>query len=155
MRPIIQIEPWIDGSELKELKRVIKSTFVSEHKANKKLEQLIKDITKSPHAVSMTNGTAALFSALKVLGIGKGDEVIVPNMTFIASSNAVIFAGATPVLCDVDENSMCMSATEVAKVITSKTKAIMPVHLYGRSCDMDSLTKLADKFNLKIIIKIF
>jgi perosamine synthetase len=151
MKPINQIEPWIDKSELKELKRVVKSTFVSEHLLNKEFEDLIKKLTKSPHAVSMTNGTAAIFCALKALGIGEGDEVIVPNMTFIASSNAVIFAGATPVLCDVDENSMCMSAQEVAKVITSRTKAIMPVHLYGRSCDMDGLTKLAHKFNVKII----
>ena len=151
MKPIIQIEPWIDKGELKELKKVVKSTFVSEHKANKEFEDRIKSITKSPYAVSMTNGTAAIFCALKALGIGEGDEVIVPNMTFIASANAVIFAGATPVLCDVDEKSMCMSAKEVSKVITSKTKAIMPVHLYGRSCDMDSLIRLAGKFNLKII----
>jgi len=151
MKLINQIEPWIDKSELKELKRVVKSTFVSEHLLNKEFEDLIKTITKSPHAVSMTNGTAAIFCALKAFGIGEGDEVIVPNMTFIAPSNAVIFAGATPILCDVDENSMCMSAQEVAKVITSKTKAIMPVHLYGNSCDMDSLIELADKFNIKII----
>ena len=99
----------------------------------------------------MTNGTAAIFCAVKALGIGEGDEVIVPNITFIASANAVIFAGATPVLCDVEENSMCMSAQDVAKVITPRTKAIMPVHLYGRSCDMDSLIKLANEFNIKII----
>jgi len=151
MKKIIQIEPWIDKSELRELKKVIKSTFVSEHKVNQEFETLIKKITNSNHAVSMTNGTAALFCALKALGIGSGDEVIVPNMTFIASANAVIFAGATPVLCDVDKDSFCMSVKEVSKVITPKTKAIMPVHLYGKSCDMDSLKGLAKKFNLKII----
>ena len=151
MKPIIQIEPWIDKSELKELKKVVKSTFVSEHKLNEEFQTLIKQITGSPHAVSMTNGTAALFCALKALGIGAGDEVIVPNMTFIASANSVIFAGATPILCDVDETSMCMDSENVEKLITSRTKAIMPVHLYGRSCDMDSLIKLANRFGLKII----
>ena len=151
MKRVIQIEPWIDRSELKQLKRVVKSTFVSEYKLNEEFESLIKKITSSPHAVSMTNGTAALFCALKALGIGEGDEVIVPNMTFIASANAVIFAGATPVLCDVDKDSLCMSAEEASKVITSKTKAIMPVHLYGKSCDMDSLKELAISHDLKII----
>jgi perosamine synthetase len=151
MKPINQIEPWIDRKELKELKRVVKSTFVSEHNINKEFEELIKDITKSPHAVSMTNGTAALYCALKALGIGKGDEVIVPNLTFIASSNAVIFAGAKPVLCDVDKKSLCMSALEASKVLTPKTKAIMPVHLYGRSCDMDEICAFAKDNNLKII----
>ena len=151
MKRVIQIEPWIDRRELKQLKRVVKSTFVSEYKLNEEFEGLIKKITSSPHAVSMTNGTAALFCALKALGIGEGDEVIVPNMTFIASANAVIFAGATPVLCDVDKDSLCMSAEEASKVITSKTKAIMPVHLYGKSCDMDSLKELAISHDLKII----
>ena len=151
MKPINQIEPWIDKRELKELKKVIKSTFVSENKINEEFQDSIKEITGSKYAVSMTNGTAAIFCALKALGVGEGDEVIVPNMTFIASANAVIFAGATPVLCDVNENSLCMSSEDVLKVITPKTKAIMPVHLYGQSCDMDSLANLAKKYNLKII----
>lgn len=151
MKKIIQIEPWIDKRELKELKKVIKSTFVSEHKATKEFETLIQQITKSNYAVSMTNGTAALFCALKALGVGEGDEVIVPNMTFIASANAVIFTGATPVLCDVDKDSFCMSAEEASKVISPRTKAIMPVHLYGKSCDMDSLKELAKSHNVKII----
>jgi len=151
MKKIIQIEPWIDKRELKELKRVIKSTFVSENKLNEEFQDSIKQITGSKYAVSMTNGTAAIFCALKALGVGEGDEVIVPSLTFIASANAVIFAGATPVFCDVNEKSLCMSSEDVLKVITPKTKAIMPVHLYGQSCDMDSLLDLAKKFNLKII----
>ena len=72
-------------------------------------------------------------------------------MTFIASSNAVIFARAKPVLCDIDPNRLCVSAEQIEKVITNKTKAIMPVHLYGRSCDMDPIMNLAKKYNLKII----
>ena len=151
MNPIIQIEPWIDNSELVQLKKVIKSTFVSEHKLNQEFEDKIKKITGSKYAVSMTNGTAATFCALKALGIGKGDEVIVPNMTFIASSNAVIFAGATPVLCDIEEDTMCMCPKDLAKRITSKTKAIMPVHLYGRSCNMTELRKIAAAKKIKII----
>ena len=76
---ITQIEPWIDESELTELKRVVESTFVVEHDLTKEFEQMICDHTGSKYAVAMTNGTVALFSCLKALGIGKGDEVIVPN----------------------------------------------------------------------------
>ena len=99
----------------------------------------------------MTNGTAALYCGLKALDLKEEDEIIVPNMTFIASSNAVIFARAKPVLCDIDPNRLCVSAEQIEKVITNKTKAIMPVHLYGRSCDMDPIMNLAKKYNLKII----
>ena len=95
---ITQIEPWIDNDELKELTRVIESTFVVEHNLTKEFEEMICELTGSKYAVAMTNGTAALFCCLKALDIGVGDEVIVPNMTFIASANAVLMAGATPVL---------------------------------------------------------
>ena len=136
---ILQIEPWIDSAELDELKRVVDSTFVVEHDLTKEFEQRICELTGSKYAVAITNGTAALYCYIKALGIGPGDEVIVPNMTFIASANAVIMAGATPVLCEVDEKTFCIDLEEAEKCITKKTKAIMPVHLYGLSCDMDSL----------------
>jgi len=148
---IVQIEPWIDDQELYQLKRVIDSTFVSEHLLNEEFENLIKDRTNSKYAISMVNGTAALFCALKALDIKQGDEVIVPDMTFIASSNAVILAGGTPVLCDIDEESLCIAPEKIKGLITSRTKAIMPVHLYGRACDMDSIIKIAEEHKLKII----
>ena len=104
MRDFIpQIEPWIDNLELQHLKEVIDSTYVTEHKMTERFETLITDLTNARYAISTTNGTAALFCCLKALDIGPGDEVIVPNITFVASSNAVIMAGATPVFCEIKD----------------------------------------------------
>ena len=103
------------------------------------------------HAVSLANGTLALDVALKALGIGVGDEVIVTPRTFIASISCVVNAGATPVFADVELDSGNISATTIAKVITVRTKAIIPVHLAGWPCDMDSIMALADKHGLKVI----
>ena len=148
---ILQIEPWIDSAELDELKRVVDSTFVVEHDLTKEFEQRICELTGSKYAIAITNGTAALYCCIKALGIGPGDEVIVPNITFIASANAVLMAGATPVLCEVDEKTFCIDLDEAEKCITEKTKAIMPVHLYGLSCDMDSLLFFCKKHNIQMI----
>ena len=105
---IIQIEPWIGKEELSQLEGMIDSTFVTESMLTKEFEDLTKEMTSSKYAIAMTNGTAALFCELKALGIGPGDEVIIPDMTFIASANAVILAGATPVLCDIYSDTLCI-----------------------------------------------
>ena len=152
MRDFIpQIEPWIDHLELNHLKKVIDSTYVTEHNMTKEFEDLITDLTNSAYAISVTNGTMALFCCLKVLGIGEGDEVIVPNITFVASSNAVIMAGATPVFCEVNDKNFCMDVNDAQRVVTKKTKAVMPVHLYGQSCDMDSILDFALSNNLFVV----
>jgi len=148
---ILQIEPWIDHEELEQLKRVVDSTFVVEHILTKEFEELTRELTGAKYAIAMCNGTAALYCCLKALNIGPGDEVIVPNLTFIATANAVIMAGAKPVFCDVDENTFCLDAAEVKKLITKSTKAIMPVHLYGQSADMIKMKEVAKEFNLKVI----
>jgi len=133
------------------LKRVIDSTFVVEHNLTKEFEEMICELTGSKYAVAMTNGTAALFCCLKALGIGEGDEVILPNMTFIATSNAVIMTGATPVLCEIDKETFCIDMKEAENCISPITKAIIPVHLYGQSADMDAISKFAKKHNIKVI----
>jgi perosamine synthetase len=148
---IPQIQPWIDDAELKQLKRVIKSTFVVEHELTKEFEELTRKLTGAKHAIAMTNGTVALYCCLKALDIGPGDEVIVPNMTFIASANAVIMAGAIPVFCDVDRDTFCIDVAQAKKIVSSKTKAIMPVHLYGQSADMDAVSTFAKKNKLYIV----
>ena len=148
---IIQIEPWINNEELQQLRRVIDSTFVVEHDLTKEFEEKICELTGAKYAVAMTNGTMALFCCLKALGIGPGDEVIVPNVTFIATANAVIMAGATPVLCEVDPDTFCMTPQTAEPCVTTKTKAIMPVHLYGQSADMPALQEFARANGLKII----
>ena len=148
---IPQIEPWIDHEELEQLKRVIDSTFVVEHDLTTEFEKKICDLTGSKYAVAITNGTAALYCCLKALDIGPGDEVIVPNMTFIASANAVIMAGAIPVFAEIRQDTFCIDMDKAEKYITSQTKAIMPVHLYGQSVEMESVLKFAKKHNIKVI----
>jgi perosamine synthetase len=152
MRDFIpQIEPWIDGEELSQLTRVIDSTYVTENDLTAEFEQMICKLTGSRYAIAITNGTMALYCCLKALNIGPGDEVIIPNMTFIASSNAVLLAGATPVLCDINTLNFCIDVDRIKELITPNTKAIMPVHLYGQSCDMDVITKIAEENNLAVL----
>lgn len=102
-------------------------------------------------AVSTQSGTASIHMALHELGIGKGDEVIVPVLTFVATVNPVIYLGATPVFADVDPDTWNIDPEEVEKLVTKKTKAIIPVHLYGNPCNMDALLKIAKKYNIYLI----
>ena len=105
---INQIEPWIDEEEKEQLLRVIDSTFVTEAKLTSEFEKMTRDLTGAKHAIAMSNGTVAIYSALKSFGIGLGDEIIVPDLTFIATANAVIMTGARPVFCDVYEDTFCI-----------------------------------------------
>ena len=148
---IPQIEPWIDDAELQELREVIDSTFITEHKKTQELEELFRNYTGTKHAIAYANGTVALFAALKVLGIGEGDEVIVPDMTFIATANAVILAGAKPVFCDIDPVTLQTTREYIEPKITSRTRAIMPVHLYGGAVQMEEILDLATQKNIKIV----
>jgi len=103
------------------------------------------------HAIAVSNGTTGLHLALAVLGIGPGDEVIVPDLTFVATANAVAYVGATPVLADIDPDSLCIDPASVERKVTARTRAILPVHLYGHPSDMDELTRIAAKSNLRIV----
>jgi dTDP-4-amino-4,6-dideoxygalactose transaminase len=102
-------------------------------------------------AISCNSGTSALHTALAAMGIGPGDEVIVPSYTFIASSFCVVQAGAIPVFADVNKNDHCISPKDIEKKITKRTKAIIPVHLYGNICDMDPIMALAKKHKLLVL----
>jgi perosamine synthetase len=148
---IVQIEPWVDASELRELSRVIDSTFLVEHELTREFESLTAQLTGAKHAVAVCSGTMALFVCLKALGIGPGDEVIVPNFTFVASANAVILAGAVPVLCEVREDTFCIDMARAGELVTARTKAIMPVHLYGQSANMPEVIRFAQQHGLKIL----
>jgi len=102
-------------------------------------------------AIGVGNGTDALYIALRALGIGAGDEVITVPNTFIATTEAISMTGAKPVFVDVDESSFTIDADKIENAVTSKTKAIIPVHLYGRVCDMEKIKAIAQKRGLKII----
>ena len=148
---IVQIEPWIDERELRELERAIRSTFVIEHDLTREFEQMTARLTGAKHAIAVCNGTMAIFVCLKALGIGAGDEVIIPNLTFAATANAVILAGAKPVLCEVREDTFCIDMEKAAALVTKRTRALMPVHLYGQSADMTAVMAFARQHDLKVI----
>lgn len=151
MRIIPQIEPWIDGTEMEELSEVVASTFITENRKTEQFLQGVRRLTGSSYAIATSNGTLAIVAALLAAGIGPGDEVIVPDLTFIASSNAVRLTGATPVFCDVDLETGCLSVAAASAAITSRTKAVMPVHLYGQMVDMDALMQMAFAHSLMVI----
>lgn len=103
------------------------------------------------HAVTVTSGTTALHLSLAALGIGKGDEVILPDFTIVSCMNAVLYAGAIPVFVDIDPETYCMNPSLIEAAVTEKTVAVMPVHIYGHSCDMDPILSIAQKRNLLVI----
>jgi len=103
------------------------------------------------HGIAVSNGTTALQVAIDALGLGPGDEVILPSFTIISCALAVVRAGATPVLVDCDPRTYCMDIDQVAAAITPNTRAVMPVHMYGHPVDMDRLSELSDRFKFSII----
>jgi perosamine synthetase len=144
--------PSLGGNELKYLIDAFLSTWISSTGSYiVKFEDKFSDYSDCRYGVTVSNGTAALHVALIALGVGEGDEVIVPDLTFAATINAVLHANATPVIVDVEEDSWCINPKEIRRAITSKTKAIIPVHLYGQVCDMDSIISLSKQYNIKVV----
>jgi len=146
------MEPDLSGNELNYIMECIKTNWLSSQGPFvRRFEDEFARYLKIQHAVAVCNGAAALHLALLALGVGPGDEVIVPDLTFAASVNAVLHVGATPVLVDVTRDTWTLDPEGVACAITSKTKAIMPVHLYGQPCEMDALMALARNHDLLVI----
>ncbi len=117
----------------------------------KEFEKEISEYLGVKHSISVGNGTDALVIALKALGIGEGDEVITTPYTFFATAESISLVGATPVFVDVDIDTYNIDPTKIEEKITDKTKAIMPVHIFGQPCDMDPINEIAKKHNLKVI----
>lgn len=117
----------------------------------KNFEQEYANFNQVSHAIGVSNGLDALHIALKTLGVGKGDEVIVPSNTYIATALAVSYVGATPVFVEPDMDTYNLDPKNIENSITSKTKAIMPVHLYGQACEMEAIMKIAEKHGLFVI----
>ena len=144
--------PNLGGNEFKYLADAFLSTWISSTGSYiNKFENEFSQYSDCSYGSAVSNGTVALHLALVALDIGVGDEVIVPDLTFAATINAVLHANATPVIVDVEENSWCIDPKEIEKSITPRTKAIIPVHLYGQPCDMGAIMKIAKKYELKII----
>src|SRR5690242_10556458 len=134
-------QPDLSGNEKKYVLDCIDSTWISSKgKYIPLFEEGFANFVGVKHAAGVCNGTVALHLALLALGIGQGDEVIVPTLTYISSANAISYVGAKPVFCDSLPSTWQMDPEDVKKKITPKTKAIMAVHLYGHPCDMDALS---------------
>ena len=145
-------QPKIGGQELSNVIDCVKSGWISSRGAYiTKFEKLFNDYFEGGNSVAVSSGTAALQLGMTTLGIGVGDEVIVPNFTFAASINSIIHCGAKPVLVDVNRDTWTLDLEEVKKAITNSTKAIMAVHVYGQPCMMDELISIAKENNLLIV----
>lgn len=145
-------QPQLNGNEYKYLMDAFFSTWISSTgKYITQFEENFSNYCGVRYGIATSNGTTALHLALVALGIGAGDEVIVPDITFAATINAVIYTGATPVIVDVEEDSWCISPAEIEKAITSKTKAIIPVHIYGQPCNMGEICEIASRNNIYIV----
>jgi len=144
-------KPYFFGNEKDFLLKALHSTWISGGEYVNKFESDFARLIGRKYAVTTSNGTTALHLALMGVGVGPGDEVIVPGFTFVAAANTVLQTGAQPVYVDVDSKTWCLDVNEVEKSITDKTKAIIPVHIYGNVCDMRALMKIAKDYDLIII----
>lgn len=145
-------EPFLNGNEEKYVLDCVKTGWISSSgEYVKRFEEEFAKYCDCKYSVAVCNGTVALHLALVSLGIGKGDEVIVPNFTMIASAFAVCYTGAKPVFVDCDKDTWNIDTTKIELKITPKTKAIMPVHIFGNPCNMNKIVQIAKRHNLFII----
>lgn len=148
---IPQIIPWIGAEEKAAVANVLDDNWLTEGPRSRAFAERLNGLIGSPYGVFAPNGTLALALGLMGLGISTGDEVIVPDCTFIGSATSVILAGGRPVFVDVEEETCQIDMTKAARALTSRTKAIMPVHLMGTSADMDAVIAFASAHSLKVI----
>ncbi len=140
------------GQEIeKAIKEILQSSHFVLGAHVEALEKEIAEYHNIKFAVSLASGTDALHLSLRALGIKEGDEVITTPFTFIASAEAIAYVGATPVFADIDKTTLNISPSQIKNKITSKTKAIIPVHLFGEPADMDEIMDIAKKYNLEVI----
>ena len=141
----------IDDADIEAVVKVLKSDYLTTGPAVAAFEKKVADYVGAKYAVAVSNGTAALHVACLAAGIGEGDEVITTPITFAASANCVLYCGGTPVFADIDPDTYNISPEELEKKITSRTKAIIPVHYTGQPCDMDAILEIAHKHNLLVV----
>ena len=150
MIPVYQ--PYMSGREKDYVNQCLDSTWISSRgEFIARFEEGFADYVEAAHATSVCNGTVALHLALAALGLQPGDEVIVPTLTYVASVNAIVHAGATPVFADSLDHTWQIDVDQVRRKITGKTRAVMAVHLYGLPCDMDQLVSLCNECGLHLI----
>ncbi len=144
-------QPSIGNKEILEVLDTLKSGWLGTGPKVNKFEKLICKYKKINNAIAVNSCTAALHLSLLAIGIKKGDEIILPSMTFAATANAIIHAGGVPVFADCNIETLNIDIKDIEKKITKKTKAIIPVHFAGRPCEMDQIMLIAKKFDLKVV----
>ncbi len=144
-------KPLIGEAEKQAIIAVLESGQLAQGARVQEFEEKFAALCGVKHAVATSSGTTALLTALLAHRIGLGDEVITTPFTFVASANSILFTGARPVFADIDESSYNIDPALIEERITSRTKAMLPVHLYGNPCDMDSIMEIADRHELVVI----
>ena len=151
MKVFPQIEPLLGSEEREEVLTVLNSGFITEGKKTREFETEVARFLGAQYAIAVNNATVGLAIALMALGIGPTDEVLVPDFTFIATANAVALIGATPVFVDVDPRTFVIDLEDACRRVTKQSRAIVPVHLNGRSPDMGSLESFAAEHGLRSV----
>ena len=144
-------EPWISKEDEKIIGKTLKQSMLTLGPQLEKFESDFCKYSKSKYAVAVSNCTAALHLSLKALGIKANDEVIIPDLTFVADANAVLSCNAKPVVTDINKENFFLSISNIKKNITKRTKAIIPVHIYGQVCNIEEIMDIAKDHNLKVI----
>lgn len=143
--------PVMRNEEIEAIEQVLQSGMLAQGNKVAEFEQHFAQYIGTRYAIAVSSGTAALHTALLAQGIGAGDEVITTPFTFIATANSILLAGAKPVFVDIDEKTFNINVDLISAKITPRTKAILPVHLYGQACDMDSILSIVENHNLYLI----
>ena len=144
-------EPWISNDDKQIVNKTLEQSMLTLGPQLEKFESDFCKYTKAKYAIAVSNCTAALHLSLKALGIKETDEVIIPDLTFVADANAILACNARPVVVDINKNNFFLSISNLKKNITKKTKAIIPVHIYGQVCNIEEVLDIAKANNLKII----
>jgi len=143
--------PILEDDEIEAVTNVLKSRMLAQGPKVEEFEEAFASYIGTKYAIATNSGTAALHIALLASGIGKGDEIITTPFSFISTANAILFCGAKPVFVDIDENTFNINPNLIYEKITPRTKAILPVHLYGQPCDMKEIVEICNKHNLALI----
>ena len=143
--------PDITSKEAEIISKVLSSPYLSIGPKIKEFEKKIADYVGTKYAIAVNSGTSALHLCVRSLDIKDGDEVITTPFSFIASANCILFERAKPIFVDIDEKTLCIDVNKIEEKITEKTKAILPVHIFGHPCEMDKIMEIAKKHNLAVI----
>lgn len=144
-------KPIINDEEIEAVTEVLKSGMLAQGSKVEEFQNEFAKYVEAKHGITTSSGTTALHTALLAAGVGEGDEVITTPFTFAATSNSILYSLAKPVYADIDEKTFNLDPSKIEDKITDKTKAILPVHLYGQPADMDPILEIAEKYDLKVI----